>query len=1068
MLMKRVLPLLVLCFAAFSQTRSRLGEYALVLEDEPVARKVLSRVALRSPEAQAHTRRIRGAQAGVIAELERRGVAVTGATQVLVNAVVVAATRETAAGLREIPGVRYIVPVGKARPALDRAVNLMNVSAAWSAAGGTGQAGAGIKIGIIDSGIDQNHPGFQDPSLTAPAGFPKGNAGYTNSKVIVARSYVQQDLAPGYAFDPSNPDPATTSQPDDYSPRDRMGHGTAIAMIAAGTQNTGPLGAIQGIAPKAFLGNYKVYGSPGVNDFTNFPAVHDALADALSDGMDVVTLSMTEGDASTYDGPIDNLPECGGACDVYSNAVESAIKAGMVVVVSAGNDGNIGFRPQTLNTIHRPGDAPSAITVGAVMNSHALYQTVRANGQNIAALFSDGPRPAGPVGGPIRDTTKLGNDGLACSALPAGSLAGAIALVQRGTCFFTDKINNAQNAGAIAVVIYQPAGIDTVDAPLGAIDTGIPAVMIGNRDGLALKSTEPAATLDPAFTSTESTANTVWPASSRGPSLGDFAVTPTYVVKPEVAAIAVNIYTAAQKYDPNGDTYNATGYAAVSGTSYAVPMIAGAVALVKQKHPGYTPAQLKSAVVNTATQDVTDSGVAARVDAVGAGKLNAADAVNAGATLEPATISFAEIAASALPISRTLKITNTGSAPATFSFTVQQRDADTNASLQVTPSSLTLSAGQQNSVTVRLSGTRPRPGSYEGFIVVSGGGTTLRLPYLYLVGDGVTADVFPIHNGQFTGGVGDQDWRTVLRAVDQYGVPVVGTQVRFSVTQGGGNIGFGDSQTFRLGIAAASLNFGPGAGPQEVTALVQGFTKPIVFEGFARPYPTISPNGIVNAATSQLGGGVAPGSYVSIYGSSLSEALQVESTPYLPVSLSDVSVSFDAGGVSQPGHLHFVSAGQVNAQLPWEFQGQSSVKAKVTILGLQGPVVTVPLATYSPGIFEIAGLAAATDISSVISRSHPAKRGDAVVLYVNGLGPVTNTPASGEPTPGDRFSTTLVPPSVTVGGKAASVIFSGLTPGVVGLYQINAILAADTPTGDQAVVVSIGGVDSKASVLPVQ
>ena len=84
------------------------------------------------------------------------------------------------------------------------------------------------------------------------------------------------------------------------------------------------------------------------------------------------------------------------------------------------------------------------------------------------------------------------------------------------------------------------------------------------------------------------------------------------------------------------------------------------------------------------------------------------------------------------------------------------------------------------------------------------------------------------------------------------------------------------------------------------------------------------------------------------------------------------------------------------------------------------------------------------------------------------LGAVTNTPPSGEPTPGDRFSTTLVAPSVAIGGKAASVIFSGLTPGVVGLYQINAIVASDTPAGDQPIVVSIAGVDSKASVLPVQ
>src|SRR6059058_3858588 len=100
MFMKRVLLPLLLAFAAFGQTRGRLGEYALVLEDAPVARKVQSRVALRSNEAQTHARKIRDAQSGVIAELERRGVAVTGVTQILVNAVIVSATHEIAAGLR--------------------------------------------------------------------------------------------------------------------------------------------------------------------------------------------------------------------------------------------------------------------------------------------------------------------------------------------------------------------------------------------------------------------------------------------------------------------------------------------------------------------------------------------------------------------------------------------------------------------------------------------------------------------------------------------------------------------------------------------------------------------------------------------------------------------------------------------------------------------------------------------------------------------------------------------------------------------------------------------------------
>jgi minor extracellular serine protease Vpr len=103
----------------------------------------------------------------------------------------------------------------------------------------------------------------------------------------VARSYVSMLENSG--------DP-TISTPDDLSPRDRQGHGTAIAMIAAGVQNTGPLGTITGVAPKAFLGNYKVFGSPGVTEYTYRSVWIQALTDAVKDRMDIVTLSLGEGD----------------------------------------------------------------------------------------------------------------------------------------------------------------------------------------------------------------------------------------------------------------------------------------------------------------------------------------------------------------------------------------------------------------------------------------------------------------------------------------------------------------------------------------------------------------------------------------------------------------------------------------------------------------------------------------------------------------------------------------------------------------------------------------------------
>src|ERR1035438_2571587 len=292
--MKRVSVLLLLVSATFAQARSRLAEYALVLEDPPVAQKAQSRVALQSAEAQAHLQKVRGAQRLVLAELAARKVRVSATSQILVNAIFVRVAPQDAAALKNIPGVKWMQYLPPLKPLLNAAVNLVGVPTAWSTVGGSANAGAGVKIGIIDTGIDQNHPGFKDTGFTPPSGFPKGDTGYTNNKVIVARSYLSY----------MDSDPVYTT-PEDLSPRDHQGHGTAIAMIAAGVQNAGPLGSITGVAPKAFLGNYKIFGSPGVYEYTSYSIWQYALTDAVQDGMDIVTLSIGEGDPAIF-APLDS------------------------------------------------------------------------------------------------------------------------------------------------------------------------------------------------------------------------------------------------------------------------------------------------------------------------------------------------------------------------------------------------------------------------------------------------------------------------------------------------------------------------------------------------------------------------------------------------------------------------------------------------------------------------------------------------------------------------------------------------------------------------------------------
>ena len=380
-------------------------EYALVLDDPPLAARIESRKDLRLAATEDRLRQIEAAQTTLRAELEARGFHVVGAVHTLENAIFVRAAADKLGELRSLPGVRQVALVPPAKLRMDKAAGLVNAPAAWSALGGTENAGAGIKIGILDTGIDQNHPAFQDSLLATPAGFPKcvgADCAYTSNKVIVARSYVSV-LAAG-----SPGDPAADSRPDDLSPRDRMGHGTALAMIAAGHTNTAPGGIpITGIAPKAFLGNYKIFGSPGLLDYTYGSVIITALEDAFTDGMDIVSLSL--GGAAVY-GPLDKGAVCSDPslpvdpnyiCDIRADAVQNAVTKGMLVVVAAGNDADLGVNWPMLNTIGTPGTAPAALTVGSTNNSHLFYSSVRLPGSDVPAnlvrinmFFGNGPQEA--------------------------------------------------------------------------------------------------------------------------------------------------------------------------------------------------------------------------------------------------------------------------------------------------------------------------------------------------------------------------------------------------------------------------------------------------------------------------------------------------------------------------------------------------------------------------------------------------------------------------------------------------------------------------------------------------
>ena len=247
--------------------------------------------------------------------------------------------------------------------------------------------------------------------------------------------------------------------------------------------------------------------------------------------------------------------------------------------------------------------------------------------------------------------------------------------------------------------------------------------------------------------------------------------------------------------------------------------------------------------------------------------------------------------------------------------------------------------------------------------------------------------------------------------------------------------------------------------------------------GFAQA-PVVSQGGVVNGASfarDQSDKRVAPGSIISIFGSNLASSPAFADSIPISTALGDVeSVTFN--GVAAP--IIFAAPGQINVQLPWETVAPSGGTSDVPVVvtrksaGASQPIQT-PIGQYSPGIFTApasgAGQALALiypdnaiagPVGSIPGRTtRPAKPGDIAAIYATGLGPVTSTPKDGGSPTGT--SSTTVKPVVMIGGSTASVQFSGLAPGFVGLYQVNIQVPQSAPIGDAvSLQIEIGGVTS--------
>jgi len=637
---------------------------------------------------------------------------ITSEYDISLNAVAVqlnGTSLETIAGAPMVQQVQYNALY---HPNLSQSYQIINASGAWGEAGGRANAGAGIKIGDIDTGIDNTHPFFNPSGFSYPPGFPKCDAADSNShhqdqdckyvsqKVIVAKVFYNKAQQQGL---------------DAQAIQD---HGTHTAGIAAGIYdpnlnavvNGVSIGDMSGIAPGAWLGNYNVFPGDVVN--ARSEDILNAVEAAIADGMNVLNLSL----GGTYHGNNDLL----------ANGLDNAVDAGLVVAVAAGNSG------PGAGTIESPGRGRKIITVGASTNRHFVGQPFTypaGGGTTIGAAVGDFP----PLPGASFDL--FDTHSTSCTSIDPGA-SGKLAIVDRGGCTFSTKVRNAIAAGAVGVlVINNVEGDPTAMAKDGGGGDDLPAVMISKNEGAALRASGATDASAEATFQEFITANQDILAgfSSQGPTAVDFAV------KPDLTSVGVNVLSSITCVGkPSTCPGDGTGWAFFSGTSMSTPHIAGSAAVLLGLNPSWSAAQVKSALVNHADLVIKDAFTALHdigPTAQGAGRENLSVAADATTWMDPVSASFGKVTVGH-PTSLTITLYNPTGSSQTFSVSTTKFTPDTfGGTVPSIYDAGTLSAGDSR-ITVPASVTVPANGSTTMTVTVSAGHGDVVQGWINLDGPG--------------------------------------------------------------------------------------------------------------------------------------------------------------------------------------------------------------------------------------------------------------------------------------------------------------------------------------------
>ncbi len=545
-----------------------------------------------------------------------------------------------------------------------------------------GITGKGIKVGIIDTGIDYTHAmfkglGTEEAYKAVNPDLP--NEGFPNNRVVGGIDLV------GTEFDSASPEYLKHIPKPDMNPLDQAGHGSHVAGTVAGLGDG--VNTYNGMAPEASLYAIKVFGAEGSTSDSVVIAALEYSADPNGDGsnddqLDIVNMSLGSGYGNPH--------------ILYSEAIKNLVNGGTVVVASAGNSGHKDY------IVGAPGSATEALSVAAsvdngdqnwkfnsskiILGSGDQVQTMIV--EAIEAATTKKIAEAGDIQG------RLVYAGLAATDFTdemKASLKGNVALIDRGGVTFNEKIKRAAAAGVIGVVVIT----NTAGAPIamGTTDTfDFPAIMIRQAEGLkikeALKSIDAAQALAVIqFQATEKIEkpeliDTLTDFTSKGPRSIDG------LLKPEISAPGSNVISAKM-----GGGAKAVQ---LSGTSMASPHMAGVMALVKQAQPNLSAEELKSIVMGTA-QTISENGERYPISLQGSGRIQADVAARSKIVVEEPSISFGELAVESKKVIRKiLNVKNLSTEEMNLNLAFEGNGFITMAA----PQSITLKAQSTTSLTL--------------------------------------------------------------------------------------------------------------------------------------------------------------------------------------------------------------------------------------------------------------------------------------------------------------------------------------------------------------------------------